>query len=98
MLDARTLLLRAWRRHVVGLGTRLWQLNVREVVLAANTSLHDHAGVDAEEQHEAENDQNAEDADPAAASPSAAREADAAAWQRKAEAAAFVAPVLDVLA
>jgi hypothetical protein len=63
--------------------------------------LHDDAGVDAEKQHQAENDQQPDNADAAAAAArtAAARKADAAAARkRKAEAATFAPPVLDVLA
>src|SRR6185437_12941072 len=96
MLDRRTLVLRAGGRDIGALGTRLRKLNVREVILVTSPSLQDHPRVDAEEQHEPENDENADNAD--AAAPAAAGKADPAARHRKAEAAAFVASVLDVLA
>src|SRR4029079_13309670 len=96
MLDRRTLVLRAGGRDIGALGTRLRKLNVREGILVT-TSLQDHPWVDAEEQHETETAENADNAD-AAAPAAAAGKADPAARHRKAEAAAFVASVLDVLA
>ena len=68
------------------------------LIAAGRAALQDHARVDAEEEHQAENDEDAENADAAAAAGAAARKPHAAAWEGKAEAAALVAPVLDVLA
>ena len=97
--DRRTLL--PGDREIGGVGPRLRQADVGEgaLVAAGPAALHDHARVDAEEEHQAENDENAENADAAAAGPTAAaRKADTAAWEGEAEAAALVAPVLDILA
>ena len=90
---------RPGHRKIGGVGTRLRQLDIREVRIAAaarRSALQDHARVDAKEEHQPENDENAENADPAAAARAAAWKANAAAWEG--EAAAFVPPVLDVLA
>ncbi len=89
-------------REIGCVGARLRQADIGEGrrVAARSTALHDDARVDAEEQHQAENDEKADNADAAAAAAgaAAARKADAAAWEREAEAAAFAPPVLDVLA
>src|SRR4029079_14993109 len=97
VLDLRSLPPRHGK--IGGVGARLRQLDIREVRIAAparRSALQDHARVGAKEEHQAENDENAENADAAAAARAAAWKADAAA--REGKAAAFVAPVLDVLA
>src|SRR4029079_6638887 len=80
MLDLRSLPPR--HRKIGGVGTRLRQLDIWEVRIAAaarRSALQDHARVDAKEEHQPENDENAEDADPAAAARAAAWKANAAA-------------------
>ena len=101
MLERRAL--RAGPGNVGGVRTRLGlrQVNVGEIALiaAGSAALHEHGRVDAEEPHQPEDDEDADDADAAAAArAAAAREADAAAGEVEAAGAAFVAPVLDVLA
>ncbi len=53
-------------REIGGVGARLRQLDIGEVRIAAaarRSALQDHARVDAKEEHQAENDENAENAD-----------------------------------
>jgi hypothetical protein len=70
------------------------------LIAAGPAALHDDAGVDAEEEHQAEQDQESDNADAAAPGAASAREAHApAAWHRETEAAAaFTAAILDIFA
>jgi hypothetical protein len=80
----------------------LRQPDVGEVRLisARSAALHDDAGVDAEEEHQAEQDQEPDNADAASPGTASARKAHApAAGHREPEAAAaFTAAILDIFA
>src|SRR5262249_7184644 len=95
-LDLRTALRRP--RETGRARPLLRQLDVRDVAAIA-AALQDDARVDAEEEHQPEQDQKADNADAAATTSAAATTGEADGAAGKAEpAAAFAAPVLDVLA
>src|SRR5262245_49607991 len=101
-LDRRALLPR--RGIVRCVGTLLRQADIGEVCLVparpatGAAGLHDDPRIEAEEEHQSEKDEKAENADATAAATAAREPAAAAPWKWKTEAAALVAPILDVFA
>src|SRR4029079_5264330 len=95
VLDLRSLTL--WYRESGLIRALSRQLNIRNAAVV-RSALQDHRGIDTEEKHQAEDDQEADYPNAAPpASAATAREADAAPWEDE-TAATLIPPVFDIVA